>query len=94
LEREVEELMELYSYQAREGLDLYTPQDGHDAYKTLGIRVIAHSDGSTELTGGLLAELHSDNKFMIPFERIESLHPMLRFRVLLGGDAHDFEVLR
>jgi hypothetical protein len=73
LEREVEALMELYSYQAREGLDLYTPQDGHDAYKTLGIRVIAHSDGSTELTGGLLAELHSDNKFMIPNEEYHAL---------------------
>ena len=33
--------MELYRQQAREGLDLYTPQDRHDAYKTLGIKVIA-----------------------------------------------------
>jgi hypothetical protein len=42
--------MELCSYQACEGLDLYTPQDRHDACKRLGVRVIAHPDGPTELT--------------------------------------------
>src|SRR5215218_1977110 len=61
LERDAEALMELYSYQAREGLDLYTPQDRHDAYKALGIKVIAHPDGSTELTGSVLVDAHSDS---------------------------------
>ncbi len=58
--------MEHYSYQAREDLDLYTPQNRHDACKRLGVRVIAHPDGPTELTGSLLAELHSDIVCMIP----------------------------
>jgi hypothetical protein len=31
---------------------------------------------------------------MIPFERIESLRPALRFRVSLGDGAHELEVLR
>jgi hypothetical protein len=86
--------MELYCYQAREGLDLYTPQDRHGAYKTLGIRVIAHPDGSTGLTGSLLAELHSDNMCTIPIERIESLRSFLRFRVSLGDGTSELEVLR
>jgi site-specific DNA recombinase len=73
LEREAEALRELYSYQAREGLALYTPQDRHDAYKALGIRVIAHPDGSTELTGSLLAELHSDNMRTMPNEEYHAL---------------------
>ncbi len=53
--------MERYRFEAREGLDLFTPQDRHDAYKTLGINVIAHPDGSTELTGSVLMDFHSDN---------------------------------
>jgi hypothetical protein len=30
----------------------------------------------------------------MPFERIESLHSALRFRVPLGDDTHKLEVLR
>jgi hypothetical protein len=66
LERDAETLMELYCQQAREGLDLYTPQDRHDAYRALGIKVIAHADGSTELTGSLPADIHGDSMRMIP----------------------------
>jgi site-specific DNA recombinase len=66
LERDAEALMELYTYQAREGLDLYTPQDKHNAYKTLGINVIAHPDGSTELTGSVLAAMRSDSIQLSP----------------------------
>ncbi len=77
LERDAEALMELYTYQAREGLDLYTPQDRHDAYKAPGIKVIAHPDGSTELTGSVLAnfhsDLHSDNGRAIPSEEYHAL---------------------
>ena len=32
-----------------------TPQDRHDAYKTLGIVAIAHPDGTAELTGNVLS---------------------------------------
>ncbi len=32
--------------------------------------------------------------FLKPFERLESLRPALRFRVLLGDGAHELEVLR
>ena len=60
-EREAEALKALYRHQATEGLDLYTPQDKHDAYKSLGINVIAYPDGTTELTGTVLGELHSDS---------------------------------
>jgi hypothetical protein len=73
LERESEALMELYSYQARERLDLYTLQDRHDAYRALGIKVIARPDGSTELTGSVLANVHSDNGCAIPNEEYHAL---------------------
>jgi hypothetical protein len=52
---------------------LYTPQDRHEAYKTLGIRVIVHPDGSTGLTDSLLAELHSDNMCTIPIGEYHAL---------------------
>lgn len=45
LERDTEALMERYRFEAREGLDLFTPEDRHDAYRTLGLKVIAHPDG-------------------------------------------------
>jgi site-specific DNA recombinase len=61
LEREAETLMEHYRFQAREGLDLFTPEDRHDAYKALGIKVIAHADGMVELTGrSVLGAANSD----------------------------------
>jgi hypothetical protein len=66
LERDAEGLVELYRRQAREGLDLCTPQDRHDAYKGLGIKVIAYPDGSIELTGTLLADPRSDNMGAMP----------------------------
>jgi hypothetical protein len=54
LKLETEALIEAYSSKAHAGLDLYTPQDRFDAYKALGLKVIAHPDGTTELTGGPL----------------------------------------
>jgi hypothetical protein len=80
---------------AREGLDLFTPEDRHETYKALGIKVIAHPGGSIELTGRVFVDVHNDNSGMIPFERIESLHSPLRFRVSLGDDeAPELEVVR
>jgi hypothetical protein len=61
LKLETEALIEAYSSKARAGLDLdlYTPQDRFDAYKALGLKVTAHPDGTTELSGG---PLHSNSK--------------------------------
>ena len=66
LERGLEELAALYREQAREGLDLYTPQDRHDAYRTLGIHVVAYPDGSVELTGRVLGGFRSDKVGSLP----------------------------
>ncbi len=52
---------------------LYTPQDRHDTYKALGIKSIARADGSTELTGSLFADIHSDSMRMIPNEEYHAL---------------------
>ena len=49
-----EALIEAYSHKARLGLDLYTQQDKFDAYKALGVKVIAYPDGTRELIVGLL----------------------------------------
>jgi len=54
LKLKTEALIETYSRKARLGLDLYTPQDRFDAYKALGVKVIAYHDGTRELTVGLL----------------------------------------
>ena len=48
---ETEALIEAYSSKARAGLDLYTPEDKFDAYKALGLTMIAHPDGTMELIG-------------------------------------------
>jgi site-specific DNA recombinase len=66
LERGFEELEALYREQAREGLNLYTPQDRHDAYRSLGIHGIAHPDGSLELTGSVLGRFRSDKVGSLP----------------------------
>jgi Recombinase zinc beta ribbon domain len=72
LERGFEELAALYREQAREGLDLYTPQDRHDAYKSLGIHFIAHPDGSVELNGSVLMGIRSDKVCSKPSERSQA----------------------
>jgi hypothetical protein len=54
LKMETEALIEAYSSKAYGALDLYTPQDRFDAYKALELKMIAHPDGTVELTGGLL----------------------------------------
>ncbi len=72
LERGLEELAALYREQAREGLDLYTPQDRHDAYRSLGIHVISYPDGSVELTGSVLG-VNSDKRGSLPNEEYHAL---------------------
>lgn len=73
LERGLGELTALYREQAREGLDLYTPQDRHDAYRTLGINAIAYPGGSVELTGSVLAGVRSDKVGSLPNEEYHAL---------------------
>lgn len=51
LERDADALMESSCFEASEGLDLYTPEDRHDAYRAPGIEVIPYPDGRVELTG-------------------------------------------
>ena len=54
LKLETEALIEAYSKKARAGLDHYTPQDRHDAYRALGLNITAHPAGTVELTGSAL----------------------------------------
>ncbi len=51
LELEAEALLEHYAGMAREGLEAYTPEDRHDAYKALRLRIVAHPDGHMEARG-------------------------------------------
>lgn len=51
LELEAEALLEHYAGMAREGLEAYTPEDRHDAYQALRLRVVAHPDGRMEAGG-------------------------------------------
>ena len=61
LVREAEALLEHCRLQAREGLDLFTPEDRHGAYKALRIKVIAHGDGVAELTGSAVVGASSSD---------------------------------
>lgn len=61
--------MKRYRFEAREGLDLYMSEDRHEAYKTLGIKVIAHPDGSTELTGSASVEINSESVRLKPYRQ-------------------------
>ncbi len=51
LELEAEALLEHYAGMAREGLEAYTPEDKHDAYRALRLRMVAHPDGRMEAEG-------------------------------------------
>jgi hypothetical protein len=56
LELEAETLQH-YADMTREGLEAYTPEDKHDAYKALRLRVVLHPDGSMEADGVFTLEL-------------------------------------
>jgi hypothetical protein len=51
LELEADTLLEHYTRIAPEGLDCYTPEDRHQAYKELRMRMLVHPDGSMEANG-------------------------------------------
>jgi hypothetical protein len=68
LERDAEALLERYTFEAREGLDLYTPEDRHHAYRALGIKVISYPDGTVELTSSALGEVRSDPVRSMPMD--------------------------
>jgi hypothetical protein len=69
LERNASALLERYTFEAREGLDLYTPEDRHDAYRALSIEVISYPVGTVELSGSALGEVRSDGIRPKPIEQ-------------------------
>lgn len=50
---EAEALIETYSEKALAGLELYTPEDKHGAYKALGATVLVSQDAPAEITFGV-----------------------------------------
>ena len=53
LELEAEALMERYAAMVPEGLEHFTPEDRHEAYRALRLKVTVGVDGSVEATGVL-----------------------------------------
>jgi hypothetical protein len=51
LELEADALLEHYTRITPEGLDRYTPEDRHQAYKALRLRWFVYSDGRMEAYG-------------------------------------------
>jgi hypothetical protein len=51
------ETLQHYADMTREGLEAYTPEDKHDAYKALRLRVVLHPDGSMEADSVFTLEL-------------------------------------
>jgi hypothetical protein len=56
LELEAEALLEHYAGMTREGLEAYTPEDKHDAYQALRLRVVVFPDGHMEADGVFMVE--------------------------------------
>jgi hypothetical protein len=54
LERDRDALLDTYTGASEEALDLLTPEQRHNLYKSLRIGVLAHADGSTEIVLGNL----------------------------------------
>jgi hypothetical protein len=50
-ELEADALLEQYAGMAPEGLDAFTPEDRHHAYKALKLKVTAHPHGDMEASG-------------------------------------------
>jgi hypothetical protein len=51
LELEADAVLEQYAEMTPKGLDVFTPEDRHQAYKALRLRVTAHHDGRMEASG-------------------------------------------
>jgi recombinase-like zinc beta ribbon protein len=51
LEQDKTTLLETYSEKASRGLDYFTPEDRHQAYKKLRLSVLVHPGGDLEVTG-------------------------------------------
>jgi hypothetical protein len=51
LERDKDALLESYVGMAPEALNSLTPQERHRVYKMLRVRVVAHVDGTLEVSG-------------------------------------------
>src|SRR5215217_7160472 len=51
LELEADAMLEQYEKMTPEGLDAFTPEDRHQAYKALRLRVVVHPDGGMEAHG-------------------------------------------
>jgi hypothetical protein len=49
-------------------ISLYTSQDKHDAYKTLGTNVIAYLQRTAELTGRVLVDIKSGSIRLKPMD--------------------------
>jgi hypothetical protein len=54
LERARDALLESYAATSEEALDSLTPEDRHRLYKSFGLEVFVHTDGTTELVLGNL----------------------------------------
>jgi hypothetical protein len=57
MERDKDLLLDPYAAMAPEALSFLTPEERHQAYKMLRLKVIAHLDGAVELAGDLVCIL-------------------------------------
>jgi hypothetical protein len=57
LEQDKDSLLDSYAGMAPEALNSLTPEERHRVYKLLRLKVMAHVDGTVELSGALLSTL-------------------------------------
>jgi hypothetical protein len=85
LEHDKATLLEAYTHKASRGLDYFTPEDRHQAYKKLNLPVLVHPGGDLEVTG-TLKDLVQNNGTSRSTGRNAKL-PTPRFRRTLPGEG-------
>jgi site-specific DNA recombinase len=61
LERDKEALLESYAGMAPEALKILTPEERHQVYRMLRVRVAVHGDGTLEVSGALAGAIGISN---------------------------------
>jgi hypothetical protein len=88
LERDSEALLNHYARIVPEHLDSLEPAERNHVYKLLKLTVLAHQNGSLELSWALGADLCRDNEPLLRWSSANTTKAF-RFRAVLTGDGSE-----
>jgi site-specific DNA recombinase len=94
LKRDRGTLLRSYAGSVPEVLDSLLPEERHQVYKMLRLKVISRPDGGLEVTGDLLGCIGFWSSEIAPGCRSQiTKQPELRFRALLNEDVPEVELM-